>query len=241
MAHPAQQEFLRSCFVRFGALIANAENVLEVGSQDLNGSIRDFFPDSSSKNWLGIDIGPGKGVDLVVPGELLQLPSAWADASLSSECFEHAKNWSEIFLNMIRSTRSGGLVILTFAGPGRPAHGTLDSDPYSSPFTSEYYKNISPSELLDSVKVEQYFTRFSFEVNQETCDTFFWGMRSSSIDGLEWLTPEENLARARGQLGKLVVLNRRLARDLERYELLSRSPLVGIYRIFRHFLVSGRK
>ncbi len=39
-------------------------NLLEVASQDIDGSVREYFP--SNSNWLGIDIGPGKKVDLVI-------------------------------------------------------------------------------------------------------------------------------------------------------------------------------
>ena len=75
MAHPAQEEFIRSCLHRFRNLVAESSSILEVGSQNLNGSVRDYFPFSEDKNWLGLDLGPGSGVDLVVPGELIQLPT----------------------------------------------------------------------------------------------------------------------------------------------------------------------
>lgn len=232
MAHQAQAEFLRSCFSRFVNLINSTENILEVGSQNLNGQIRDYFPSASLKNWLGIDIGAGDGVDFIVPGELIQLPSGWADVSVSAECFEHALQWRQIFKNMIRITRPGGLILLTFAGPGRPAHGTLDTDPASSPYTSTYYKNISPQDILSSLELDKYFLRYSIELNQESCDTFFWGIRSSCLEGSEWISNEESLARARGQMGVLVNANIALERELSRYKMLRDKPLIAIYSLF---------
>ena len=172
MAHQAQGEFFRSCFSSFVKLIESAENILEAGSRNINGQIRDYFPSASSKNWLGIEIGAGDDVDFIVPGELIQLPSGWTDVSMSAECFEHALQWRQIFTNMIRIIKPIGSLPLTFAGPGRPTHGALDTDPASSPYTSTYYKNISPQDVLSSLELDKYFSRYSIELNQESCDDY---------------------------------------------------------------------
>jgi len=229
MAHSAQQEFIKACLVRFKEIASKSINILEVGSQDINGGIRGFFPGASSKDWLGLDVGRGEGVDFCIPGELIQLPVGWADISFSSECFEHARNWKEVFLNMIRCTRAGGLVVLTFAGLGRAAHGTVDTEEASSPYTSDYYKNITVEALLSELEIPRYFTHFAFEVNSDSCDTYFWGIRNQSVDGSEWLSAEESLARARGQLGLVMTANR----DLERQVLISNSPVLFIYNKLR--------
>jgi len=145
MAHPQQLAYFERIRELFAAAFADAENILEVGSQNINGTVRDLFPVHA--NYLGLDIGRGKDVDLVIPGELVELPDGWADISISTECFEHAKNWREILLNMIRITKPQGLILLTFAGKGRTAHGTLDSDSFSSPFTTTYYQNLGPDDV----------------------------------------------------------------------------------------------
>lgn len=226
MAGPAQQEFIESCLARFEAIVSAAANILEVGSQDINGSIRDYFPAVEARSWVGLDVGKGKRVDFRIPGELIQLPDGWADIAFSTECFEHAKSWREIFLNMIRVTRENGLIILTFAGMGRAAHGTIDTDPASSPYTNDYYKNISPAELSSSLQLDKYFSRYSLEVNLACGDTYFWGLRTSSTVDTEWMSPEESLARARGQLGLIVSANRELQRQLQ----FTKSPLPVLYR-----------
>lgn len=223
MAHPAQREFIESCLSRFANNVSSSANILEVGSQDIGGSIRDYFPTTESRRWVGLDVGKGKGVDFVIPGELIQLPDGWADIAFSTECFEHAKCWREIFLNMIRITREGGLVVLTFAGTGRAAHGTIDTNPASSPYTNDYYKNISLAELDSSFQLDKYFFRYSLEVNMASGDTYFWGLRTASVADTEWLSPEESLARARGQLGVVVASNRELERQLR----LANSPLLS--------------
>lgn len=227
MAHPAQREFIESCLVRFAANVSSSANVLEVGSQDINGSIRDYFPGAESRRWVGLDVGEGKGVDFVIPGELVQLPDGWADIAFSTECFEHAKLWREIFLNMIRTTHKNSLIILTFAGIGRAAHGTVDTDAGSSPYTNDYYKNISLADFESSFELDRYFCRYSLEVNVDNGDTYFWGLRTESFADAEWMSAEESLARARGQLGMVIAANRRLERQLR-----VASPLLLFYKIF---------
>ena len=76
MSHPAQMVFVEKvratfpeCFVR--------STVLEVGSLNLNGSIRQFFQQCI---YVGVDIGPGKDVDLVARGENL----AYEDESFTA-------------------------------------------------------------------------------------------------------------------------------------------------------------
>ena len=226
MAHPAQREFIESCLTRFAINVSASANILEVGSQDINGSIRDYFPASENRSWIGLDVGKGKGVDFIIPGELIQLPDGWADIAFSTECFEHAKCWREIFLNMIRITHEDSLVILTFAGIGRAAHGTVDTNTGASPYTNDYYKNISLAELASSLQLDKYFSRYSLEVNMTGGDTYFWGLRTPSCADTEWMSPEESLARARGQLGVVVAANRELERRLK----VAKSPLLALCR-----------
>ncbi|MEB3243555.1 MAG: methyltransferase domain-containing protein [Cyanobacteriota bacterium] len=215
MAHPEQSSFIRKVLACHGQAITHASKILEVGSQDINGSIRGYFPDASQKTWLGIDLGPAPGVDLVIPGELLQLPDGWADLAFSTECFEHAAAWQQILLNMIRCTADGGLILFTCAGPGRPTHGTLDTDANASPFTNQYYKNLSPGDFLSAIEMNFYFSKFAFEVDAELGDTYFWGVRNANVAGTEYNSAEDSLARARGQLSVAIERNLELERQCQ--------------------------
>ncbi len=212
MAHQEQKDFFHYLIRRFKSFVQQDMNILEVGSQDINGSVREYFP--SNSNWLGIDIGPGKGVDLVIPGELIQLPDGWSDISISTECFEHTENWSNILLNMIRITKPDGLVIVTCAGIGRPTHGTIDTNIGSSPYTTNYYKNLGIVELNKAIDFNYYFKSYSFEVDATHGDTFFWGIRNSEINNSDVLDLTDALARARGQLSTQIDQNLQLRREI---------------------------
>jgi SAM-dependent methyltransferase len=219
MAHPEQQRFFQQLTILFPEHFVGQANVLEIGSQDINGTVRDYFEENA--NYLGLDLGMAKGVDWTIPGELVELPDQWASACISTECFEHAATWEQILLNMIRITREDGLLILSIAGNGRATHGTIDSDVESSPFTTSYYKNLGPDDIAQKIKLGHYFKRHSFQVNTEAGDTYFWGIRSASpVNSLDegWQAPLDRLARAQGQLSQAVNRHNEIKQQLKQSE-----------------------
>jgi SAM-dependent methyltransferase len=219
MAHPEQKKFFEQLKVLFPDNFSGKINVLEIGSQDINGTVRDFF--QKGANYLGLDLGMAKGVDWTIPGELVELPDQWASICISTECFEHAATWEQILMNMIRITRTNGLLILSIAGHGRATHGTVDSEVGSSPFTTSYYKNLGADDFIQKIKLGHYFKRHSFQVDSEAGDTYFWGVRSASpIDTSNdgWQSPLDRLARAQGQLSQAVIRHNAIKEELERSE-----------------------
>ena len=219
MAHPEQQKFFEQLAICFPDHFIDNVNVLEIGSQDINGTVRDYFQPAA--NYLGLDLGIAKGVDWTIPGELIELPDQWARVCISTECFEHAATWPQILLNMIRITQENGLLILSIAGHGRAGHGTLDSDLESSPWTTSYYKNLGPDDITEKIRLGHYFKRHGFQVNSEAGDTYFWGIRSAGCvntfdDG--WQSPLDRLARAQGQLSQAVNRHNEMKAQLKRAE-----------------------
>src|SRR5262249_5245728 len=183
--------------------------------------------------YLGVDVGPGRDVDFLCSGEVLQLPTAYSDITLSTECFEHTAKWRDILLNMIRITKPRGLIVLTFAGRGRPAHGTLDSDVKDSPYTVDHYKNITVRELLDSdIALDHFFRQWSIEADNWMCDTYFWGLRSDHPYE-ETTDPKELeswLSRARGQLSQATEIIREKDLTIAQLNLDRRKTLIGAMR-----------
>ena len=215
MAHEAQGSFFLALKQRFSDRFAGSSNILEVGSQDINGTVRGFFPPDT--NYLGIDLGKAKCVDWVVPGELIELPDQWADVVISTECFEHCRDWEKAFINMIRILKPGGLCILTCAYGERPAHGTIDSEEESSPFTSHYYKNLGPDNITEKIRLGAYFKQHAFEVNTNDNDLYFWGIRTCSSvleTDCYWEDPISRLARCQGQLGQAANRHSKLSQEL---------------------------
>jgi SAM-dependent methyltransferase len=152
--------------------------VLEVGSLNINGSVRGFF--FNAHEYIGCDVGPGPGVDIVCPGEELTYPDNYFDTSITTECFEHNPNWVETFENMWRMTRPGGLIVMTCAAEGRPEHGTSRSDIGSSPLTvengQEYYKNLMEPDFRREFDLDNMFKTVYFEYEPYAYDLYFRGV-----------------------------------------------------------------
>lgn len=147
MAHNAQAVFFKQVRKTFPEFFTG-KRVLEVGSLNINGTVRDLFTDCS---YTGIDLDEGPGVDIAMQGQDADWPDEHFDVTISAECFEHNPYWRETFLNMKRMTKTDGLITFTCAGLGRPEHGTARSDVGSSPLTVaagwDYYYNLMPEDF----------------------------------------------------------------------------------------------
>lgn len=170
MSHREQRDYVSYLKARFPDAF-RSKKVLEVGSLDINGTVRDFF---EGCEYVGVDVGEGPGVDVVAKGEDLDYPDRSFDVSISCECFEHNPAWRETFVNMHRM--SSKMVIFTCASEGRPEHGTQRSDPGSSPLTTgwDYYRNLV-EEDFGSLPLDRMFSRYEFERNYTSHDLYFWG------------------------------------------------------------------
>ena len=153
----------------------NNLSVLDVGSYDVGGSIRDFF---KKNNYIGVDLIKGPNVDIVLSGtELYKLKKNF-DIVISCECFEHAKDWMEIFLSMYNVCEADGYVLFTCASRGRIEHGTLRTINSDSPGTTgTYYKNIFKSEFIKSFDLKNMFQSFKVIYNFKSSDLYFIGKK----------------------------------------------------------------
>jgi len=99
--------------------------VLEIGSKYANGSVRPLierfiFP----RNYLGVDIEPGKYVDIVLNSENLLdhfRPDSF-DVVISTELLEHVSNWQLVVNNMKTLLKPAGYMYITTRSWGFPFH-----------------------------------------------------------------------------------------------------------------------
>jgi SAM-dependent methyltransferase len=102
--------------------------VLEVGSRDINGSLRGFIEAMRPAQYVGVDMIDGPGVDKIVDCEHLCATmgaAAW-DMVICTEMLEHAHDWRGCMIQMVRALKPGGLLLLTTRSPGFPRHGYPD-------------------------------------------------------------------------------------------------------------------
>lgn len=129
--------------------------VLECGSRDINGTVRDLFPNAK---WIGVDTVEGNGVDVVADFTKYQHPKPVA-VVVSCEVLEHTKNWRSIIAAAAKNLRKGGMFLVTAAGPGRAPHSAKDGGPLQP---DEWYENIDPAEL--TAALSKRFTKFDVDV-----------------------------------------------------------------------------
>jgi SAM-dependent methyltransferase len=177
MAHPEQRQFLREIRQKFPQAF-KTNSVLEVGSLNINGTVRDFI---IANKYIGIDVGAGRDVDVVCEGHRYDDPDDSFDTVISCECFEHNPHWKETFSNMHRLCKSSGYVIMTCATDGRKEHGTTASHPNDSPLTIangwNYYKNLNEADFREAFQLDEMFSEYEFSVNTKSHDLYFWGIK----------------------------------------------------------------
>jgi|688.fasta_scaffold06563_35 hypothetical protein len=130
-------------------------NVLEFGSYNINGSVRDAYPNANS--WHGIDVVPGNGVDEVADAAVWKSDRRY-DVVICAEAFEHTSDWEKIIKNAKEHLNHNGLFLASCASRNRPPHSAIDGGPLRD---GEYYENISPEEMTQCLESMSWS---SFEV-----------------------------------------------------------------------------
>ena len=134
--HEAAYRWVAEKVAQFGPF----EDVLEVGSRNINGTVRPLFGDA---HYVGIDIVAGDGVDMVADALEVETLNVY-DAIVCCEVFEHEPRWPLIVDRFADWLIPGGAVLATMAGPGRLPHSAQDGGPLHA---GEWYANIDPFDL----------------------------------------------------------------------------------------------
>lgn len=100
------------------------KTVIDIGAQDINGSIRDVAP--THLNYIGVDFVAAKGVDVILT-DPYQLPfeTESVDIVVCSSCFEHSEMFWVLFLEIMRILRPNGLLYLNV-----PSNGSIHRYPF---------------------------------------------------------------------------------------------------------------
>lgn len=173
MAHPEQFFFVGSVAANLPDYF-HSKRVLEVGSLNINGSVRQFFVGCE---YTGLDVGAGNGVDVVCPGQDYTAPAESFDVVISCEMMEHNPNWEVTWINMLRMLRRDGLILMTCASAGRRQHGTPELDPKASPLTvgqgQSYYRNLVSEDFARITPPAAWFSESAFFTDAVSRDLYF--------------------------------------------------------------------
>lgn len=169
MAHSEQRHFFDKVRVLYPDSFKN-KKVLECGSLNVNGTFRTLF---TNCDYLGVDIVPGNGVDMVCKAHEVPFPNGTFDTVVSGEMLEHDEYWRASLKKMYDVLRAGGLLVISCAGEGRPEHGTSRTGSHWGT-SNDYYKNLTPKDIQEVYKKEM-FSEVYYEENTTSHDTYFYG------------------------------------------------------------------
>lgn len=183
--HFQARTFLDYCQRVFGATMYHGR-VLDVGSGDINGNNKGYFPGC---DYWGCDIAPGPNVDIVSPCHLLPFAPGTFDVVISSECFEHDMHYARSIAKIIEMLKPGGIFVFTCASTGRAEHGTLRTtaqDSFTTQLLSDadwgnYYKNLTAEDIRAVARIADEFAYHRFYSNEFSKDLYFVGIKRGAI------------------------------------------------------------
>lgn len=95
----------------YGKDFSGDVTVLDIGSQNVNGCLKDVFP--TEWKYIGVDYTPGSNVDIVLEDEYkFPVETQSVDIVITSSCFEHAELFWLTFLEGMRVLKPHGLFFL---------------------------------------------------------------------------------------------------------------------------------
>lgn len=137
-------------------------SVVEVGSRDINGTIRHLF---AGVPYVGLDLAAGPGVDWV--GDAAEYePAAPVEAVVCCEVYEHTARWPGLVRRAYEWLQPVGVLIVTCAGPGRRPHSAIDGG--WTLHEGEHYLNVGAERLADVMRGAGFAAVTCEEVGRDT-------------------------------------------------------------------------
>lgn len=91
--------------------------ILDIGAQDVNGSLKTVSP--AGTEYIGVDFVEGKGVDVILKDPyILPFEDNSVDAIVCSSVFEHSEFFWLLFLEVLRILKPSGLLYLNVPSNG---------------------------------------------------------------------------------------------------------------------------
>lgn len=170
----------------FDTYVAHLDSplVVDLGAQDVNGSLRSVVP--AHARYVGVDMVPGKGVDIVlVDPYVLPFETGSVDVVVSTSCLEHSEFFWVTFLEIMRVLGPHGVLYLNVPSNGAFHRYPVDCwrfYPDSGVALVRWaQRNQMNPLLLESFVSEQYRDQWNDFVCVILRDASFVGMYSQRI------------------------------------------------------------
>lgn len=138
--------------------------VLDVGGQNVNGTVHDWLPNSE---FTTLDL---EGADIIADGTTWRGMERF-DVVIATELFEHVENWAAIIKTMaVHLDPAGpGILVATCASFGRRPHGATGA---LDPAPGEWYQNVNVHEL--NRVLHRHFQMHDVKYSSVWGDAYMW-------------------------------------------------------------------
>lgn len=140
--------------------------VLDVGGQNVNGSVHDYFARGCITT---LDL---ENADIIADARVW-LPDRKFDVVIATEVFEHVRDWRRV-VHTMRSAldpNGPGFFLATCASTHRPPHGATGGP---RPVKGEWYENVSVGDLTRCL--ETFFCFSDVEYQYPPGDAYMWAI-----------------------------------------------------------------
>ena len=168
----------RAC-IEFGRVVikkdeVNGKGIIEVGSCDVNGSLRSVIEPLKPRKYVGVDVAEGPGVDQI--GDATNLFQHFDfgsfDMLIATEVLEHVKDWRKAITNFKHLIRTGGVLVITVPSIGCGFHGyPEDHWRFQISDMKAIFSDFIIEELWQSPSIEGVFLKAKKPANLMEFDT----------------------------------------------------------------------
>jgi len=149
--------------------------VLEIGSRNVNGSLRELF---SECEYIGVDCEKADGVDVVCLGHNFREKPESFDVVCAAETFEHDPFARRTIQAMLTHLRPEGLIFTTCASTGRKEHGTIRQGEDYGPYP-EYYCNVEMNRFAQWLfATDSSFRDLHLEYREQPGDLYCYAIKN---------------------------------------------------------------
>ena len=117
--HPAAYKNAEKFYEKYCKDNIESKTVLDVGSFDVNGTMKPIF--KNCRTYVGLDQSEGKNVDIVSSSHSMPFVDESFDIIISSSCFEHDPMFWVTFQEMCRIIKTDGYIYIQAPSSG-PYH-----------------------------------------------------------------------------------------------------------------------
>ncbi|AOJ30641.1 methyltransferase domain-containing protein [Burkholderia metallica] len=147
-----------------------SSKILEIGAQNINGTLRDHSPRNAE--YVGLDFEAGAGVDIVITSvNDWGVPDAHFDLVIASSVFEHDNAFWRTFIEMCRKVKPGGHIYIS-----APSNGSVHRYPKDYwrfyPDSGLALEDLARSEGFDLILVESFIAEREIDSWNDFCAVF---------------------------------------------------------------------